>query len=148
MLGCQLPGERQQRDGRKEPADGVAGRWATIRAPTTMKALKPRNSRSWVPASCWKVPLATARMSPNTMLMANTASMDQAIRLQRLPTALLASSGALRPLHGRAVFYTSIVPSSLRGSRRISPPGYDACRGGVVGRPTDAEHLINRDHVT
>jgi hypothetical protein len=114
----------------------LPGRWGHDQGPDDHEALKPRNSRSWVPASCWKVPLATARMSPHTMLMANTASMDQAIRLQRLPTALLASSGALRPLHGRAAFYTSIVPSSLRGSRRISPPGYDACPGGVVGRPT------------
>ena len=64
----------------------LLGRWATTKAPTTMKALKPRNSRIWLPASCWKVPLATARGSPTTRLTAKTANIDQATQLQRLPT--------------------------------------------------------------
>jgi hypothetical protein len=48
----------------------LPGRWATIKAPTTMKALKPTNSIAWLVASCWKVPLASARMSPTTRLTA------------------------------------------------------------------------------
>jgi hypothetical protein len=99
------------RDGPLIPAGGwsekiqpmaLPGRWATIKAPTTMKALKPRNSRSWLPTSCWKVPLATARRSPTTRLTMMTASMDQATQLQRLPTVpprLLGHPGtALREL--------------------------------------------------
>jgi hypothetical protein len=66
----------------------LPGRWATIKAPTIMKALKPTNSRTWLPASCRKVPLATARISPATRLTTKTASMDQATQLQRLPTGL------------------------------------------------------------
>jgi hypothetical protein len=47
-----------------------------------------------------------------------TASIDQATQLQRLPTACLASSRALRLLHGWSVFYTSTVPRALRTTRQ------------------------------
>jgi hypothetical protein len=47
---------------------GLPGRWATIKAPTTMKALKPNASPTWPAASGWKVPLTTDRMIAATML--------------------------------------------------------------------------------
>ena len=46
----------------------LLGRWATIKAPTTMKALKPNDSPTWPAASGWKVPLTTDRLIPATML--------------------------------------------------------------------------------
>jgi hypothetical protein len=61
---------------------------ATIKAPTTMKALKPSDRPAKLSGS--KVRLATARMAVKTMLTMNTASMDQATQVQRLRTVGLA----------------------------------------------------------
>jgi len=79
---------------------GFPGRWATTKAPTTMKAPKPSTNTMKLAGSCWKLPSATARMVAKTTLTMKTASIDQATQLQRLPTACLASSRVLQPLHG------------------------------------------------
>jgi hypothetical protein len=45
----------------------LLGRWATIKAPTIMKALKPNASPTWPAASGWKAPLTTYRLIAATM---------------------------------------------------------------------------------
>jgi hypothetical protein len=79
----------------------LPGRWATIKAPTTMKALTPTSNTRKLAGSCWKLPLATERMMVTTMLMTNSASSDKATQVQRLrtvPPRLLGrvGTGALR----------------------------------------------------
>ena len=46
----------------------LPGRWATIKAPTIMKALKPSVSPTWPAASGLKVPLWIDRTIADTML--------------------------------------------------------------------------------
>jgi hypothetical protein len=78
----------------------LPGRWATIKAPTTMNALTPTSSTRKPAGSCWKLPLATERMVVTTMLMTNSASSDKATQVQHLrtvpPRSLVALNRILR----------------------------------------------------
>jgi hypothetical protein len=63
----------------------LPGRWATIRAPTTMKAAKASSSPT-VSASGWrwKLPLATESTTRATTLAVQIASNAQATQVERL----------------------------------------------------------------
>ena len=62
----------------------LLGRWATIKALTTMKAPKPSPSAAKLTGS--NVSLAAARMAAKMRLTTKTASIDQATQVQRLRT--------------------------------------------------------------
>jgi hypothetical protein len=113
----------------------LLGRWATTKAPTTMKAPKPNTSTTKLAGSCWKVPLATVRMVVKTMLTTKTASIDQATRVQRLPTALprllCAVGSALRD--GQRL--------TARPSRERYEPRHRAKHGLSVKAPQVSKHL-------
>jgi hypothetical protein len=66
---------------------GFLGRWATTKAPTTMKAPKPSTNSPKLAGSCWKLSSATARTVAKATLTMKITSMDQATQVQRLPTA-------------------------------------------------------------
>jgi hypothetical protein len=71
----------------------LPGRWATMTAPTTMKAVKASHRARLTPGSRWKLPLTTCRATVTAEQTTNSASMDQATQVERLRKVRLAFSG-------------------------------------------------------
>ena len=87
ILGCQRPGDRQQPDGREDPADGVAGSMGHDQGPDDHEGSKARHQHDEAGGILLEGAVGDREEVVKTMVTTKTANIDKATQVQRLRTA-------------------------------------------------------------